>query len=138
MSQFLALVVASAIATQYFLISWPPVFVIERVGRRKLMMYAAVGQAVTMAVLAGVNAPRDSSGGGEDGGGGGAYAIVTIVFLFVFNSFFAFGWLGMGWLYPAEIVPLRIRAPANALSTSGELALLLLLLLLLLSSLCQK
>ena len=26
----------------------------------------------------------------------------------------------MTWLYPAEIVPLRIRAPANALSTSGN------------------
>jgi hypothetical protein len=39
------------------------------------------------------------------------------VFLFVFNTFFAIGWLGMTWLYPAEIVPLRIRAPTNALST---------------------
>lgn len=26
----------------------------------------------------------------------------------------------MTWLYPAEIVPLRIRAPANALSTSAN------------------
>ena len=44
-------------------------------------------------------------------------APAQIVFLFVFNSFFALGWLGMTWLYPAEIVPLRIRAPTNALST---------------------
>ena len=36
----------------------------------------------------------------------------------VFNTFFAIGWLGMTWLYPAEIVPLKIRAPANALSTA--------------------
>lgn len=42
------------------------------------------------------------------------------VFLFVFNTFFALGWLGMTWLYPAEIVPLRIRAPTNALSTRYE------------------
>jgi hypothetical protein len=26
----------------------------------------------------------------------------------------------MSWLYPAEIVPLKIRAPANALSTSAN------------------
>lgn len=44
------------------------------------------------------------------------------VFLFVFNTFFALGWLGMTWLYPAEIVPLRIRAPTNALSTRCEIA----------------
>lgn len=42
------------------------------------------------------------------------------VFLFVFNSFFAIGWLGMTWLYPAEITPLSIRAPANAISTTAN------------------
>ena len=46
--------------------------------------------------------------------------IVAALFLFIFNTFFAIGWLGMTWLYPAEIVPLRIRAPANALSTSAN------------------
>jgi hypothetical protein len=40
--------------------------------------------------------------------------------LFVFNSFFAVGWLGMTWLYPAEITPLSIRAPANAISTTAN------------------
>jgi hypothetical protein len=38
----------------------------------------------------------------------------------VFNTFFAIGWLGMTWLYPAEITPLRTRAPANALATSSN------------------
>jgi hypothetical protein len=51
-----------------------------------------------------------------------AAGIVAAVSLFVFNTFFAIGWLGMTWLYPAEIVPLRIRAPANALSTSANWA----------------
>jgi hypothetical protein len=31
-------------------------------------------------------------------------------------------WIRRTWLYPAEIVPLRIRAPANALSTSANWA----------------
>ncbi|CAJ2509773.1 Uu.00g056730.m01.CDS01 [Anthostomella pinea] len=109
MSDFLSLVLASCIATQYFLISWPPVFIVERVGRRKLMLFGAAGQSATMAILAGVNS-QDAAG----------FKVAAIVFLFVFNSFFAFGWLGMTWLYPAEIVPLRIRAPANAMSTSAN------------------
>jgi len=46
--------------------------------------------------------------------------IAATVFLFAFNTVFAIGWLGMTWLYPAEIVPLRIRAPANAVSTSAN------------------
>ena len=30
------------------------------------------------------------------------YGIVSAVFLFVFNSFFAVGWLGMTWYAPAH------------------------------------
>ncbi|KAH9888180.1 general substrate transporter [Xylariomycetidae sp. FL2044] len=109
MSDFLSLVISSCIATQYFIVSWPPVFLVERIGRRKLMLFGAMGQAATMAILAGVNSQS-----------GLGFQVSAIVFLFVFNTFFAQGWLGMAWLYPAEIVPLRIRAPANALSTSAN------------------
>lgn len=66
--------------------------------------------ALSMAVLAGTNYRVIHL---EDTGAG----IGQAVFLFVFNTFFAIGWLGMTWLYPAEIVPLRIRAPTNALAT---------------------
>ncbi|KAI1858051.1 uncharacterized protein JN550_012873 [Neoarthrinium moseri] len=110
MSSFMSRLLAALNGTEYFLASWPAVFLVERVGRRKLMLFGAVGQAATMAVLAGVNSAPDNS----------ACQVAAIVFLFVFNTFFAVGWLGMTWLYPAEIVPLRIRAPANALSTSSN------------------
>ncbi|KAL1842139.1 hypothetical protein VTK73DRAFT_3196 [Phialemonium thermophilum] len=109
MSDFLSRLLAALNGTEYFIASWPAVFLVEHVGRRKLMLFGAVGQAATMAILAGVNS-SDAHGA----------KIAGIVFLFVFNTFFAVGWLGMTWLYPAEIVPLRIRAPANALSTSAN------------------
>ncbi|KAI5777944.1 sugar transporter family protein [Geopyxis carbonaria] len=100
---------AAANGTEYFLASWIAVFVIERVGRRRLMLFGAAGMAASMAVLA-----ATASVGGTGPG------IVAAAFLFIFNTFFAIGWLGMTWLYPAEIVPLPIRAQANALSTSGN------------------
>lgn len=109
MSDFMSRLLAALNGTEYFIASWPAVFLVERVGRRKLMLFGAVGQAATMAILAGVNSQT-----------GTGYQISGIVFLFIFNTFFAVGWLGMSWLYPAEIVPLRIRAPANALSTSAN------------------
>src|SRR3954470_22907665 len=67
-----------------------------------------------MAILAAMNylAQNDKGGNGPP--------VVAAIFLFVFNTFFAIGWLGMTWLYPAEIVPLRIRASANGLSTSAN------------------
>lgn len=69
-----------------------------------------------MAVLAGTNYRVEELDDTQAG-------IGQAVFLFVFNTFFAIGWLGMTWLYPAEIVPLRIRAPTNALSTRYRLRL---------------
>lgn len=111
LSGFLSRILAACNGTEYFLASWVPVFIIEKAGRRPLMLFGAAGMSISMVILA----VSTSIGGTKPG-------IVAAVFLFVFNTFFAFGWLGMTWLYPAEIVPLRIRAPANALSTSANWA----------------
>ncbi|CAM1510154.1 Fc.00g004890.m01.CDS01 [Cosmosporella sp. VM-42] len=110
MSGTMARLLAALNGTEYFIASWPAVFLVERVGRRKLMLFGAAGQAITMAILAGVNSQPDNK----------SCQIAAIAFLFIFNTFFAVGWLGMTWLYPAEITPLQIRAPANGLSTSGN------------------
>lgn len=95
--------------TEYFLASLISIFVIEKFGRRQLMLFGAAGMSLSMVALA-VTSSIDST----------QSKIACCVFLFVFNSFFAIGWLGMTWLYPAEIVPLKIRAPANALATSSN------------------
>jgi hypothetical protein len=86
----------------------------RKFGRRSLMIFGSCGITGTMAVLAGMNYVSQTNEGGA------APGIVSVICLFLFNTFFAIGWLGMTWLYPAEIVPLRIRAPANGLSTSAN------------------
>jgi len=104
-------ILAAANGTEYFLASFIAVYTIEKFGRRSLMLFGAVGMSLSMMILAIMNAfPGTATG------------IVAATFLFIFNSFFAVGWLGMTWLYPAEIVPLSIRARANALSTSANWA----------------
>jgi len=100
---------AAANGTEYFMASWIAVFIIEKIGRRKLMLFGAVGMSASMVILAVMTKI-----------GGAGPGIVAAAFLFIFNTFFAVGWLGMTWLYPAEIVPLRIRAPANAVATSAN------------------
>jgi len=107
-------ILAACNGTEYFMASWIAVYTIERFGRRSLMLFGAFGMSGSMAILAGMNFLSQNDMGGSKP------AIVAAVFLFVFNTFFAIGWLGMTWLYPAEIVPLRIRAPANGLSTSAN------------------
>lgn len=75
------------------------------------MIFGAVGMSASMVVLAATSKYSDVNK---------SAGIVAAIFLFVFNSFFAVGWLGMTWLYPAEVTPLAIRAPANAISTTAN------------------
>lgn len=109
LSAFNAKLIAACNGTEYFMASWIAVFTIEKVGRRKLMIFGAAGMSVCMIVLAVTDAIHTTTAG-----------IVETVFFFLFNTCFAIGWLGMTWLYPAEIVPLKIRAPANAVSTTAN------------------
>lgn len=113
----LSRLIAACNGTEYFIASWIAVFTVEKFGRRTLMIWGAVGMSVSMAVLAIADSISSTHAHTKKGT---SAAIAQTVFLFVFNSCFAVGWLGMTWLYPAEIVPLKIRAPANALSTSAN------------------
>ena len=81
-------IIAAANGTEYFLASLVAIFLIDRVGRRPLMLFGSVGQTITMVLLA-VLGSIDTPG----------TQVASAVLLFVFNSFFAVGWLGMTWLY---------------------------------------
>ncbi|KAL8805941.1 MAG: hypothetical protein Q9200_005228 [Gallowayella weberi] len=88
---FTSRILAAANGTEYFLASWIAVFTIEKFGRRQLMLFGAVGMSFSMAMLA----IMDSIGGKGPG-------IVAALFLFLFNTFFAVGWLGMtcaNWIF---------------------------------------
>ncbi|KAI9753060.1 MAG: hypothetical protein M4579_005359 [Chaenotheca gracillima] len=95
--------------TEYFIAAVVALFVVDRLGRRRLMIWGAAGMAGCLLII-GVCL--------STGIKGAAYA--ATVFIFAFNSFFALGWLGTTWLYPAEVTPIRIRAEANGLSTSAN------------------
>ena len=83
------------------------------------MFVGLVGMMASMAVLAGCL----SAGWRNEFGAlvvPDAEGYVGTLTLFTFNTFFAIGFLGMTWLYPAEINPLRTRVQANALSTCSN------------------
>lgn len=111
---WVARLLGACAATEYFLASFITVVGIDRFwGRRSLMMFGAGGMCLCMVLLTVLlYLWQDHAVGGTN--------IAATVFLFGFSTFFAIGWQGMAWLYQVEIVPLRIRGPANALSTSGN------------------
>lgn len=66
------------------------ILIIERVGRRPLMLWCALGMGLTMVVLAGLY--NEASFNGNS-----AAQAVAVLCLFIFNCWFTVGWLGMSW-----------------------------------------
>ena len=78
MSHDTALLLSGLNGVAYFLSALVPIPLIERVGRRKLMIFSAAGQAITISILAAMT--QDV--------GNKAKGYVAAVMLFVFNFFF--------------------------------------------------
>lgn len=98
-------IVAACNGTEFFLASLISIFIVDRVGRRFLMMFGAAGMSLSMILLAILGAV-DNSGA----------RIASAVFLFVFNTFFGIGWLGMSWLYVSQ-TPSVFRNKISMLNT---------------------
>nr|POE82465.1 sugar transporter stl1 [Quercus suber] len=109
-SSRLSLLLASCCATEFFLASIVAVIGIDRFwGRRTMSMFGASGMCLCLIVLA----ICDSFGTSK------THHAMT-AFLFLYNTFFSFGWQGMSWLWAVELIPLQVRGPGNALSTAAN------------------
>lgn len=85
------------------------------------MLFGAFGQSITMVLLTITTYLTAKVDALPFGGIGSSQAgLAAAVLLFVFNTFFAIGWLGSAWLYPAEITNLRVRGPSCGISTGGN------------------
>lgn len=84
-------------------VSW---FIIERAGRRNIFIWSTIGQMLSMVLTFACLIPGTPTA-----------AKGAAVGLFTYIASFAFGWLPLPWLYPAEISPVKVRAKANACST---------------------
>ena len=89
LSDALSRIISGVNGTCYFLTSLIAILIIERVGRRPLMLWTAAAQAGTMAVLAGLYNIENAGNKGAQG--------VSVLCLFLFNTWFSIGWLGMTW-----------------------------------------
>ncbi|KAF3405559.1 Sugar transporter STL1 [Talaromyces pinophilus] len=110
-SELLSRILAAAGSVDYLLFSCLAYFIIERYGRRKVMMYSAAACCTCWVVIAIVLAISDT-------GRGDSYklGIVAVSFFFVFFASFGLGVLGVPWLYPTEINALEMRTKGSSLA----------------------
>ena len=108
-SELLSRILAAAGSVDYLVFACLAYFVIERFGRRKVMMCSAAACSICWVVIA-IALGLSAHGGDEY-----KLGIVAVSFFFVFFASFGMGVLGVPWLYPTEINALEMRTKGSSL-----------------------
>ena len=108
MTRQLALLISGVITTEYFLASLVQIWLVDKFNRRTLMFVSSAGEIITMIILA-ITTWQGSSPAG----------IVGAIMIALYNTFYAFGWLPVPFILPAEVCTLRVRAKGAALASVG-------------------
>ncbi|KAI4735671.1 hypothetical protein E4T50_13804 [Aureobasidium sp. EXF-12298] len=95
----------------YLLSTIPPWYLVDRLGRRPILMWGAVAMIISLSAI--------------------SYFIyidihltprMVVIFVVLYNAAFGASWGPIPWLYPPEILPLSIRAKGASLSTASNWA----------------
>ncbi|QSZ36970.1 hypothetical protein DSL72_009062 [Monilinia vaccinii-corymbosi] len=109
MSQERSLFLGCFLQLFYLIASFLTWWTIDRVGRRKLFIINAIGMCLVLiaeAICISRNTPTAS--------------IIAVVFIFAFEALFTWGWMATVWVYPPEILPLKIRAKGASLAAAAD------------------
>jgi hypothetical protein len=101
--------------TWFFIASFIPYFLIDRVGRRPLLMSMISVSAAVMAIQAALIYQIQFETPLAHAAGIGAVAM-----LFVYLGAFAIGFQSTVWVYPSEILPLKLRQKGSSVSTASN------------------
>jgi sugar porter (SP) family MFS transporter len=95
----------------YFLSTIPPWYIVDRWGRRIILLSGAVAMTISLSAI--------------------SYFIfldvkstptMVVLFVMIYNAAFGYSWGPIPWLYPPEILPLKIRSKGASLSTATNWA----------------
>jgi hypothetical protein len=109
-STILSRVLAACGSVDYLIFACLAYLVIERYGRRQVMMCSAAACSICWICIA------VAQGLVEHGGDSYVLGSVAVAFFFVFFASFGMGVLGVPWLYPTEINALEMRTKGASLA----------------------
>ena len=104
---------AGFLQTWFFVASFIPWFLIDRIGRRPLLLSMISLMAVVMAVQTGLIYQVQYNTASAHSAG-----IAAAAMLFIFQGAFTVGFQATVWVYPTEILPLRLRQRGSSVSTA--------------------
>ncbi|EDO03542.1 hypothetical protein SS1G_06023 [Sclerotinia sclerotiorum 1980 UF-70] len=91
----------------------PGLYLVEAWGRRRLLLFGAIGMFVCQMIVASVGTafPNGDNLAAQK-------ALVAFVCIYIF--FFASSWGPIGWIIPGEIFPLPVRAKGISITTASN------------------
>ncbi|MBI3804221.1 MAG: sugar porter family MFS transporter [Nitrospirae bacterium] len=108
-----AIAATSGIGVVNVLFTAVSLWLIDRVGRRPLLLWGVAGMTAALILLGLGFALR----GDQAEAGGGGLGLITAISLMIYIAFFAIGLGPIFWLLIAEIYPLKLRAQGMAIAT---------------------
>ncbi|KAH9175469.1 general substrate transporter [Lactarius sanguifluus] len=106
-----AILMAGINAIIYTLSTLPTWYLVDRWGRRSILMSGAVVMAIALGATGWfmyIDIPQTPK--------------AVVVCVIIYNAFFGYSWGPIPWLYPPEILPLTVRAKGVSLSTATNWA----------------
>ncbi|KAI9840555.1 MAG: High-affinity glucose transporter rgt2 [Sclerophora amabilis] len=88
--------------------TFPGLYMVEKWGRRPLLMFGAVGMFVSQFIVAIVGETTDSVTANK----------VLIAFVCIYIFFFACSWGPVAWVVTGELFPLKVRAKSLSMTTA--------------------
>lgn len=106
-----AVLMAGINGITYFLSTIPPWYLVDRLGRRPILLSGAVMMALSLSAISyflylDIKQSRN----------------LVVIFVMIYNAAFGYSWGPVPWLYPPEILPLSIRSKGASLSTATNWA----------------
>ena len=95
----------------YFLSTIPPWYIVDRWGRRTILLTGAVAMVISLSTISYfmfLNIPSTP--------------VAVVILVMIYNAAFGYSWGPIPWLYPPEILPLKIRSKGASLSTATNWA----------------
>lgn len=95
----------------YFLATIPPWYIVDRWGRRPILLSGAVAMMISLSLISYfmyLNVPSTP--------------VMVVILVMIYNAAFGYSWGPIPWLYPPEILPLKIRSKGASLSTATNWA----------------
>ncbi|KAJ5913192.1 hypothetical protein N7504_002075 [Penicillium tannophilum] len=110
-----SLLATGVVGVVEFLATIPAVLLVDKIGRKKILITGAIGMAVCHFIVAGIIASYTNKWGDNRAAG---WAAVVFVWIYVIN--FAYSWGPCAWIVVSEVFPLSMRAKGVSVGGSSN------------------